>query len=355
MSYYSTGSITPEQEYPAGGVEGLGYMQLVAESSAAVADHEAAVMYALGAEDEDIFLNLDLYTGYDAGAVFNWADVDLWQYRIYWEHSDDGDYSEWGYVYLDPNADECGWYWAGESHSYPLAISMDTWYTIDLHVKIDPAGDEEIKMYVDGVEQFDISQGITISDYTTLNRVWLGGRQEFSAGTENWIIQPAFDNFKVNNSVGSSPDNTYPWHLILIGLPVTGAGARTEMTPQPGGPNWDNVDEAPPDDADYNEAESVGVGDTYVVTDTPATVLGSANWAPTRLLVKNRQRVATPEGAGLKAIVRIGGVDYYATLIPAGTTFACEESVWLNNPATGGDWTTAVIDALEAGAETAAS
>jgi hypothetical protein len=351
MDGYKSQYMRPTQEFPEGGIAGNRYMRLSKKSHEGSKNQMwAAAVYELEAESSAVYINVDVLT------QDGLSTADEQQFRVGWCHTDDIDLSEAGWVYIDPAADHVGWEWAGSSASVSFSCSEDTWYTLDIYAEIDPSGLGRLRLLVNGVEQFDIEQFMDVSEYTQLNEVLLGGREYDAGSYVAFDIEPGFDNFKVNDDAGNFPDNTYPGHTVLIGLPVTGAGARTELTPCPEEPNWDNIEETPPSDSDFNDTYTLGEGDTYAFTDTPEDVLGLSDWSITRFFVRNRHKAPKSKSdEGFRAIVRLDGVDHYAPVNPSSLEFACWESVWTSNPATGAAWQKDEIDGAEAGAEAAAA
>ena len=113
--------------------------------------------------------------------------------------------------------------------------------------------------------------------------------------------------------------------------------------------HFENVDEAAPNDADYNYV----VGEGNLEQDTLG--LPASSGAGTITNVSLRTRLATDSsGIGAQERVRpklvVGGTPYYGTTRGSGTLKADFTDNWATNPA-GGSWDWADIDALEIGYE----
>lgn len=345
ITYYES-NCQLDLAYPAGGVEGIGTMQIEYQNTVNTYTHEGAAKYNLLDEDPHMYLNLDVFF-YDSVPSAIWGLVNNFQARIYW---DDKDNSDRGYVALDSKTNMIYWSWSGFSGSTPWIFNLGEWYTVDLHVCVNPAGASIIDLKIDGFDALYVSQDVSCG-FTQIDQVWLGGRDEWESSS-TWAQKMIYDNLKVNNDKGLAPDNTWPWHLILIGLPINGPGTYTQLEPVPAVPNWQNVDDLAPNDADYNQTTQAPRKDTYHFTNTPVLVLGSPNWAPTRFILRNRHRVAVPTGEGWTPTLRIGAGDHDGNPEQSGSSHKCFEMIWLLNPATGLPWEKDVIDNMEVGGET---
>lgn len=125
-----------------------------------------------------------------------------------------------------------------------------------------------------------------------------------------------------------------------------GVGAHSDFAPVGSATNWQNVDEASPnEDTDYNESETVGHIDTYVMQNVPAGLT-----AITAVAVTVRVKKTDANSRMFSAVLRIGGVNYVhadTKGVPGG--YAYLQWIWTLNPATSAAWTVADVNALEAG------
>lgn len=129
-----------------------------------------------------------------------------------------------------------------------------------------------------------------------------------------------------------------------------GAGNYSAWTPS-AGVNWQNVDEATPDDdTTYNASSTVGNRDSYTMQNLPADATTVAALAVTARIKKDDASARTVE-----AFLRIGGVDYdhgTAKTVPGDYGFL--QWIWRLSPATGVAFTVAEVNGLEAGIRVAA-
>ncbi len=137
--------------------------------------------------------------------------------------------------------------------------------------------------------------------------------------------------------------------VLVETLYPNGAGATTALTPFPGPPNWDCVDEEPPDDTDLVYADSLEVAyihDLYALTNHAVTTLVPL-WV--RTVARCSSNIGTPVAASLQLAIRSGGVNAYSPEFVLAPAWARYEYIWYTNPVTLADWTPAEIDALQAG------
>lgn len=125
------------------------------------------------------------------------------------------------------------------------------------------------------------------------NNFILGGEKWNGVDTEHWMCDLA-----VRTGV-----NTFIGDGRILWRDPTGAGSYTQWTGVPGTPNWDNVNEVPPDDDDGNESDTMGQIDTYAHAALPANTQSIS-------LIAVNNRLAKVESGTRKAaaVLDIGGV-----------------------------------------------
>jgi hypothetical protein len=187
--------------------------------------------------------------------------------------------------------------------------------------------------------------GATVLSLTSQNtRATLNAWNEFRLGPIS--VLPSdwnFDDLYVLDGSGSAPWNTFLGDCRVDARVPTAPGATTGFTPSTGA-NWQNVDDAAPnDDTDYNSAASV-LTDTFTVQDAP--VAGATIYGVQHCIAAKK----TDAGVGTIApVVRHSGVDNVGTSISPGTTYAYGLVVQSVNPGTSAAWTEAGFNAAEFG------
>lgn len=130
---------------------------------------------------------------------------------------------------------------------------------------------------------------------------------------------------------------------VITLLSPNGAGATTQLTPTGAPNNWQNVDEVPPSDADFNEATAANLKDTYTHAALPATA-GSVGAA---LLAARVVKVGSSINNAY-LVVRSGATDYESPANLMSLSPSIITGMWETDPA-GGAWTPTSLNASQIG------
>ena len=136
-------------------------------------------------------------------------------------------------------------------------IEMNKWYYLEFKVKIhDTLGTVQLRL--NGVNDFTPLTGQDTSNGSpsTLTSI--------SIGPTN-VGATYFDDLYVCDDTGGSNDNFLGDTAITYCAP-SGSGVRTNFTPYTL-TNWQNVDDATPNDNDYNSSNVVGATDLFAMPD----------------------------------------------------------------------------------------
>jgi len=131
-------------------------------------------------------------------------------------------------------------------------------------------------------------------------------------------------------------------------LRPNGAGDETSLTPYPGTgeANWEDVDEAIPDD-DSTYVKSTDVSWLRDLYNLPGH---SGSGAVNSVTVYARcKRSTSADRTSLKIAIKTGGVAYESAEIDTTTTYTDYSHTWTTNPNTGSAWTWDEIDSLQVG------
>lgn len=222
-----------------------------------------------------------------------------------------------------------------------IPILIDTWYLIELHVKIaDASGDLEVK--IDGILDIDFSGDTKPGSDTTVNIINL--YQNNGTNGRYWY----YDDLALND-VNGSDDNSWIGDGKVILLPPYGNGDVSGLTGQDADSvdNYLNVDEFPNDsDTTYNEGTVSGTYDLYGITGTTISDVFVL-----RLFPEGRARDTVADGGiGALGIKVSGSSEYWATgtqLLTSYTRFTGAE--YLLNPSTTGTWEVSDVNLLQIG------
>jgi len=167
-------------------------------------------------------------------------------------------------------------------------------------------------------------------------------------GINNWVVE-------MNSSAGGEiyhwfddvvvDTANWPGEAVITAVKPNEAGGTTELTPEPStADNWQNVDEIPPSDVDYNYTTVVNKKDTYVHESLP----GAAS------SIKAVTSVARVARSGVDItnaylVTGSGGTDYESAAIPVGTVPTIITKVEEVDPDTGLPWVVGDYNLTEMG------
>jgi len=128
-----------------------------------------------------------------------------------------------------------------------------------------------------------------------------------------------------------------------------GDGNYTDFNPSAGS-NYENVDDASPDDdSTYNEGSAKGDKDSYGITTSLPTVCVIKG-----VQVSNCLRKTGTLAVKTKEIARVNSTDYLGDELSLSTDYLYSKKIWENNPDTSNPWIPSEIDAAEFGVEVTA-
>lgn len=217
-------------------------------------------------------------------------------------------------------------------------ITGGIWYYIELKAVIH-ATTGSFELRINGVTELTQSGVNTSAGGTSVvNKVhWgLGGNADGGHATQ-------FDDIYVLDDAGTV-NNNFLGDVKVETIRPTGPGFQTNFTPSVGA-NWENVDDAQPDDdSTYNASGTVGHIDTFVLGDL-ATTAGSVKG----IQVINRWRKDDAGARTARRIVRVGTTNYEGADVAMSDSFINTADVLEVNPATVAAWSISDVNALEAG------
>lgn len=126
-----------------------------------------------------------------------------------------------------------------------------------------------------------------------------------------------------------------------------GVGATSAWTPSAAVPNWQTVDENPPNgDTDYVSSATAAQVDTYAMSAL-ATAAGTVKGVQSVLYARKDDAGART----IRRVIRRSAVDYPGTTVSVGDAFAMFAQVAELDPSTAAAWTIAGVNAAELGQE----
>ena len=218
-----------------------------------------------------------------------------------------------------------------------IALNPDTWYMIELHIKIADAGgvgEVRIEGIVDATFSGDTKPGAD----TTLD-------------VFEWVRDVNSGNTYVDdiaaNDVNGASDTGYPGDgRVLAQMPdLTGDDTQWDGSDGDQTNNYALVDERPHNsDTDYVYSNSVGARDLYMVTNSiPANAVISRVWGEAR----GRTTVA---GDYLAMVVKTYNTEFTSPDVLLPTSYgAVMGTYWAVNPYTNSPWVVAEVNSLQIG------
>lgn len=173
-----------------------------------------------------------------------------------------------------------GWVSGSSTVRYPVTITsaavgaINHWYAIGMVANF-AAANGFVTLYVDGLVAATwegdtrVYRSLESSARTTIIGCYaVGTPTNWMGGVSSWLGYTYTDDFYVDvwDGVGQIENASPPSRRFLAIFP-NGAGSSTQWTPSTGS-NWQNVDEAPPnDETDYNKALAPNLLDLYTFAD----------------------------------------------------------------------------------------
>ena len=228
-------------------------------------------------------------------------------------------------------------HWDGTSWqniSTPFTFPRNAFRVIDIHCKIDPVVGE-FTFYGNGVAQASLTGDTDFFGCKGVNRARLQSLSSSSAASNSGFSQCCMStvnstSYKVSTIAPNANGSTSGW---------TGSYA--------------DIDEVTPSDADFISSAAANQVSTFGLTNLSAT---AAALQVVAVGVAARVRKGAIGPQNIQAAIRTNGVDYYSSNIDGltGNFNGGRSKTWDLNPNTGELWTTAEVNALEAGVKSIA-
>lgn len=220
-------------------------------------------------------------------------------------------------------------------------LTLNTWNYLEFKATIhDTTGSVEVK--VNGISTVSASNVDTRNGGTgLLSTVTLGGSGRSSDGGTAGF---QYDDIYICDTSGTT-NNDFLGDVRVEAIFPSGAGNTANFTPSTGS-NYENVDEATPDDdTTYNYSSTAGHVDTFAfgnVTPTAGTVYGVQ-----QILYARKDDAGS---RSIRPVVRHSGTDYdTGTSTSIGNSYAINLFVIEQNPGTSAAWTISDVNNAEFG------
>jgi len=199
-------------------------------------------------------------------------------------------------------------------------LNINTWYVIEVHVKIaDSGGVIEVRLDMNNEASFsgDTKPGAE----TQVNGLVFGNVVGSDAYVDDLLV----------HDVSGTVNNSWPNGAKVVLLKPNADGGTLGWTPTPSGSHYTTVDEVPPSGTDYLQATEADKVDQLGLTDLPAEALSVKGVIIQAWAYKGCSLPPTRLALGLN----LGGVDYYTADKDLGTSQALVREVWEQKPGGG--------------------
>lgn len=137
-------------------------------------------------------------------------------------------------------------------------ISINTWYVLELHIKIAAAGGE-LLLRIDGVPDASFTGNTKPGTDADIDSILFNATSGGLYYTDDVII----------NDTNGTVNISWPNSAKIVLLKPTGAGNLTQWTPSTA-PNWECVNEVPVSASDFVFINADGQLDLYTLEDLPS-------------------------------------------------------------------------------------
>lgn len=221
-----------------------------------------------------------------------------------------------------------------------LTMSEDAWHLLEVRFQIISGTDGVIQVYVDGTEFLNLT-GIdnTAPGTTGITQIDIGS---IGANSGSWL---AIDDLAINSTSGTLNNGRIGDGRVVL-LKPNGAGSSTQLARggTDTGANWSQVSETPFAMTQYVQSTTVGQRDLYTLGDVPGGYAGVNIVEGVAYGLKSES-----DAASIGVTIKSGSTIDEASAAALGTTAGTVTARWEADPATSAAWTTAAVNALEAG------
>lgn len=220
-----------------------------------------------------------------------------------------------------------------------VTLTPGAWRYLELKV-VEGSGTGSVEARLDGLVVLTVT-GLSITTGGKLQRAGVCVKALSST-----LPALSIDDFYLINTSGSL-NNTYLGDVRIDALRPMAAGGSTQWTPVGAAANWDAVDDAWPNEADYVTAATLGQRDLYAMQDLPAMT------SPTVLAVQSVLLASKADAgsAGVKAVAASGASTAMGALHNLAMDPQYFTHVYETDPNTSAAWTEAGLNAAQFGVE----
>ena len=219
-----------------------------------------------------------------------------------------------------------------------VLLTTNAWHYVEMKVTIaDSIAANSCIVKLNGVEIINVPAGQDLKAHTTSVANQIVFRGTISLNTAD------YDDIYVCDGTGTVNNDFRGDSKSIVGLP-TANGSSNQFTPSTGS-NYQNIDDVETDsDTTYNESATVGHIDLF-----PVPPLSSVLSVIHGVQVAFHAHKTDAASANVRAVLRIGGTNYFGTTTPVIDTYQYYMYIWEVNPSNGLAWTKATYESCEIG------
>jgi len=215
----------------------------------------------------------------------------------------------------------------GENEAIVAYTSYEANGWVHLQVKFENVDDTDknVQVRLDGAAKANVSYSNTNADSATTAKLVFD-----SDSSDIWIDDVAID------------DAEWVGETAIYLLSPDADGTTNEWSPSTGSDNYAMVDEVPAGTGDYVETDTVDDLELYGLADLPVSNEDIK-------CIQADAYVSVVSGEYVQLSTHVAGTTYLSPSQPAGEAYSHVTYMWDENPNISGEWTEAVVNALEAG------
>jgi hypothetical protein len=154
----------------------------------------------------------------------------------------------------------------------------------------------------------------------------------------------SYTGFYINDVI--IDDATWPGNTRLQSIVPTDVGYSTQWTPEPiGNDNYDCVDDAPNNSADYIRTNVNDKLDLYEMSDIVGTIGTIRAIQP----MVNAKSIGNPISTNIQLAIRTNSTNYFSSSKVSPVSYRQLYNIWEDNPHTGDPWQDTEINSIQIG------
>lgn len=204
------------------------------------------------------------------------------------------------------------------------ALAINTWYVIELHIKIADSGGV-LNLRIDTNDEMTFSGDTKPGSENTVDIITFGSNESSNVDHAGYL-----DDIIIHDTAGSV-NNSWPDGARVAYLLPAGDGSSKEWTPSAGSDHYAVIDEIPPSGADYLQATAVDKVSEVTLTSLP----GDAQVVKGVIAEAYAFKGSTTEPTTLELGIDVGGGASFSADKTLALTQGIVRNIWEEKPGGG--------------------